>query len=164
MPGIQIREAREADLEAVREIYNHYVVTSTCTFQTEPEAPEERQAWLSGRGPAHPALVAEVEGAVVGWAAASPWKARCGYSATAEVSVYVRDGWHRRGVGRALLAELIHRCRAAGLHTLIGGACTEHPGSIALQESLGFVRVAHFHETGRKFGRWLDVVYLQKML
>ncbi len=159
-----IRTAAEADLDAVRSIYNHYVEASTCTFQTEADTAEERLAWFRGRGPLHPVVVAETDGEVVGWAAASPWKSRCGYALTAEVSVYVKEGMHRRGIGRALLAGLVERCRAAGLHTLIGGACTEQEASVALQAALGFERVAHFRETGRKFGRWLDVVYMQKML
>jgi phosphinothricin acetyltransferase len=164
MSHATVRPALETDMEAVRAIYNHYVVSSTCTFQTEPDTPEERLAWLRGRGPAHPVLVAESNGEVVGWAATSPWNPRRGYSLTAEVSVYVKDGLHRCGIGRRLLSGLIERARAAGVHSLIGGACTEHPGSIALQEALGFERVAHFRQTGRKFGRWLDVVYLQLLL
>jgi phosphinothricin acetyltransferase len=80
------------------------------------------------------------------------------------MSVYVRPDRHRRGVGRALALDLIGRARAAGHHTVLGGACTEHEGSIALQRSLGFEEVARFREVGRKFGRWLDVAYLQLML
>ena len=71
---------------------------------------------------------------------------------------------HRRGIGKTLLADLIARGRAVGLHTIIGGACTEQPPSLALQESLGFVRVAYFREVGYKFGRWLDVACMQLML
>ena len=162
--GVVVRLATEADLGAVREIYNHYVATSTCTFQVEAETEAERLAWFRERGPAHPVTVAELDGAVVGWAALSPWKSRCGYARSVEASVYVRHDCHRRGVGRALLADLIEQARAAGHHTVIGGACTEHPNSLGLQEALGFVRVAHFRETGHKFGRWLDVVYMQLML
>jgi L-amino acid N-acyltransferase YncA len=161
---VRIRLATAADLGAVRDIYNYYVATSTCTFAIEPETAEEREAWLRDRGPAHPAIVAEAEGAVVGWGALSPWKSRRGYSQSAEASVYIRHDMHRKGIGRVLLADLIARGRAAGLHTIIGGACTEHPASLALQEALGFVRVAYFREVGYKFGRWLDVAYLQLML
>lgn len=79
-------------------------------------------------------------------------------------TVYVRHDRHRRGVGRALVVDLIERGRAAGLHTLIGGACTEQDGSIALQRVIVFEPVACFREVGRKFGRWLDVTYLQLIL
>jgi phosphinothricin acetyltransferase len=78
--------------------------------------------------------------------------------------VYVRHDRHRRGLGRALAQDLIERAKAIGLHTIIGGACTEHEPSIALQRALGFTPVAHFREVGFKFGRWLDVAYLQLLL
>jgi phosphinothricin acetyltransferase len=159
-----IRPATADDLPAVNAIYNHYVATSTCTFQYDPETDADRHTWFADRTPAHPVVVAEAGGEVVGWAALSPWKSRVGYSHSVEMSVYVHHEHHRRGVGRALVADLVERARAAGHHTVIGGACTEHPASIALQEALGFVPVAHFRETGYKFGRWLDVVYFQLML
>ena len=161
---VLIRSAAEADLAAVRDIYNHYVAHSTCTFQVEPDTEAERLAWFRGRSAAHPVTVAELAGVVVGWAALSRWNARCAYAGTAEASVYVHPDHHRRGVGRALLADLIARARAAGLHTLIGGACTEQTGSLALQAALGFERVACFREVGFKFGRRLDVAYTQLML
>ena len=161
---VHIRPATADDLPAIREIFNHYVATSTCTFQIDPDTPAERAEWFRDRGPSHPATVAVIEGVVVGWAALSAWKARCAYAKSAEASVYVRHDLHRKGIGRALLTDLVARGRAAGLHTIIGGACTEQPASLALQESLGFVRVAHFREVGYKFGRWLDVAYLQLIL
>jgi L-amino acid N-acyltransferase YncA len=88
----------------------------------------------------------------------------CAYRFSAELSVYVRHDRHRRGVGRALVLDLLARARVAGHHTVLGGACTEQEGSIALQRALGFEPVALFREVGHKFGRWLDVAYLQLML
>ncbi|MBX9627755.1 MAG: GNAT family N-acetyltransferase [Gemmataceae bacterium] len=161
---LTIRPATADDLDAVNAIYNHYVATSTCTFQLDPDTAEERRAWFDGRSAAHPVTVAVAGGEVIGWAALSAWKARCAYARSAEASVYVRHDRHRRGVGRALLLDLLDRARAAGLHTVIGGACSEHPASLALQEAVGFERVAHFREVGHKFGRWLDVVYMQLVL
>ena len=161
---VVIRPATEADLAAIRDIYNHYVERSTCTFQIEPDTEAERLAWFRGRSPAHPVTVAEAGGEVVGWAALSPWKSRAAYARSVEASVYVRPDRHRRGVGRALLLDLIRRARELGHHALIGGACTEHPASVALQESLGVERVGCFREVGHKVGRWLDVVYLQLLL
>src|SRR5262249_35823021 len=125
----------------------------------------EQQRWFLQRSPAHPVTVAEDEhGAVIGWGSLSPWKPRAAYAHAAEASVYVRHDLRRRGVGRALLADLIERARAAGHHVLIGGACTEQHESMALQESLGMVRVALFCEVGFKLGRWLDVAYYQLIL
>jgi phosphinothricin acetyltransferase len=156
-----IRPAVEPDLPAIRDIYNHYVHTSTCTFQLEPDTVADRMAWFREHGEKHPVTVAEAGGEIIGWASLSPWHKRAGYARTVEASVYVRDGHHRRGVGKALLLDLLDRARDLGHHIVIGGACTEHPGSLALQESAGFERVACFREVGYKFGRWLDVVYLQ---
>jgi phosphinothricin acetyltransferase len=159
-----IRLATVADLEAIRAIFNYYVERSTCTFQIEPETAEERLEWFRGRSERHPVTVAVVERDVLGWAALSPWKARCAYAHSAEVSVYVHPDHHRRGVGRALLLDLIERGRCAGLHTLIGGACSEQTASLALQSALGFEPVGTFRAVGRKFDRWLDVAYMQFVL
>lgn len=161
---IAIRLATIADLGAIRDIYNYYVERSTCTFQLDPDTEAERLAWFRDRSSAHPVTVAELDGQVIGWAALSAWKSRCGYAHSVEASVYVHHDHHRRGIGRSLLLDLIERARALGHHTIIGGACAEQTGSVALQETLGFERVAHLREVGYKFGRWLDVVYLQYFL
>ncbi|HKA07987.1 MAG TPA: GNAT family N-acetyltransferase [Gemmataceae bacterium] len=162
--AIRVRPATEFDLPAVRDIYNFYVRTSTCTFQLEPVTDTERLAWFRAHGDKHPVTVAEVNGDVVGWGSLSRWKERAAYDRSVEASVYVAADQHRRGIGRALLLDLLDRARALGHHVVIGGACTEHPGSIALQESVGFVRVGCFREVGFKFGRWLDVLWLQMLL
>jgi phosphinothricin acetyltransferase len=159
-----IRLATADDLEAIRAIFNYYVERSTCTFQIELETAEERLAWFRDRSERHPVTVAVVGCDVLGWAALSPWKARCAYAHSAEASVYVHHEHHRRGVGRALLLELIERARSAGLHTIIGGACSEQSASLALQAALGFEPVGTFRAVGRKFDRWLDVTYLQLLL
>jgi phosphinothricin acetyltransferase len=161
---IDIRLATAGDLPAIRDIYNHYVLLSTCTFQLDPDSEQDRLTWFVNRGPAHPVTVAAAGGAVIGWGALSPWRPRAAYARSAEASVYVHHEHHRRGIGRALLADLIERARASGVHTILGVACTEHPASIALQEAFGFRRVGSLHEIGFKFGRWLDVAYLQLML
>jgi phosphinothricin acetyltransferase len=159
-----VRPATEADLPAIRDIYNHYVRTSTATFQLEPDTEADRLAWFRGRGNRHPVTVAEMGGEVVGWGSLSGWKERAAYARTVEASVYVRAGRERRGIGRRLLADLLDRASDLGHRVVIGGACTEHPASIALQEALGFAPVGTFRCTGYKFGRWLDVTYLQVVL
>lgn len=164
MPDFAIRPATANDLEAIRAIFNHFVARSTCTFQIESETAAEREEWFRDRSAAHPVTVAESEGVVIGWAALSPWKSRCAYAKSAEASVYVHHEHHRRGVGRALLLDLIERARAAGLHTVIGGACSEQQASLALQAALGFEHVGTFRQVGRKFDRWLDVTYMQLVL
>ena len=160
----RIRLAELADAEAIRNIYNHYVLNSTCTFQTQPESPEDRLTWLRNHGETHPVVVAEWNGEIVGWGSLSPWNSRCAYSRTVEASIYIHHDQHRKGIGLVLLEDLVARAKAAGHHTMIGGACTEQEASLGLQERLGFRRVALFREVGFKFGRWLDVAYAQLML
>jgi phosphinothricin acetyltransferase len=155
---------RETDLAAVNAIYNHYVVHSTCTYQLDPETDADRAAWFREHGTAHPLLTAERDGAVVGWASLSRFNPRCGYATTVENSVYVDHAWHRRGVGSALLAELIARARALGHHTIIAGIDGEQAPSIALHARFGFSTAGRLRHAGHKFGRWLDVVYMQLML
>lgn len=164
MSAVIIRLATEADLPAICEIYNHYVRTSTATFQLEPDTEAERLAWFRTRSENHPATVALIDAEVVGLGSVSAWKERAAYDRTVEASVYVREGYFHRGIGRALLADLVERARALGHRTIIGGACTEHPASIALQASLGFIPVGTFRAVGYKFGRCLDVTYLQLVL
>jgi phosphinothricin acetyltransferase len=161
---ISLRPATEADLHAISAIYNHYILTSTATYQYEPETIEDRRQWFAEHDEMHPAIVAEENGEIVGWGSLSEFRTRCGYRFTVEASVYVRHDCHRRGIGRAILSDLIERARKLGYHVLIGGASGDQTASLALQESLGFKRVAHFREIGWKFDRWLDVVFMQLML
>ncbi len=160
-----LRIATESDLPAISEIYNYYVLHSTCTYQLEPETLADRQAWFALHSPdKYPVIVAEIDGRVVGWGSLSRFHARAGYDPTVEASVYIHHDHHRQGLGKRLLVELIERARRAGFHTLIGGASADQAASVALQESLGFQRVGHLVEVGHKFGRWLDVIYLQLLL
>jgi phosphinothricin acetyltransferase len=160
-----LRLATEADLSAINEIYNYYVLCSTCTYQLEPETLEGRQAWFRAH-PAekYPVTVAEFDSQVIGWGSLSKFRDRAAYDGSVEASVYIRQDAHRRGIGRTLLTDLIQRARAIGFHTLIGGASADQTASVGLQESLGFQRVGRFKEVGYKFGQWLDVVFYQLML
>jgi phosphinothricin acetyltransferase len=161
---MDIRDATGDDLPAIDDIYHHFVRTSTCTFQLEPGTPEERAAWLAAHGSAHPATVAVDGGEVVGWGSLSRYHARAAYRFTVESSVYVRADRHGRGIGRALLVDLIERAVRAGHHAILASITAEQEPSIGLHRSLGFVEVGRFREIGYKFGRWLDVVYLQRTL
>jgi len=160
-----LRLATEADLPAINEIYNYYVDRSTCTYQLEPETLEARTAWFSNHSPnKYPVTVAELGGQVVGWGSLSKFRDRAAYDYSVEASTYIHHDFQRRGLGRLILSDLIERARAAGFHTLLGGTSADQAASLALQESLGFNRVAHFKEVGFKFGRRLDVVFMQLML
>jgi len=164
MNACSIRLATRDDAEAINNIQNHYVVNSTATFLTEPLTMKQRLAWLEGRSPTHPVTVAQIDGIVVGWGALGEFRSRPAYRYTTEFSVYVHPDRHRQGIGRALLADLTGRARSAGHHALVGGCCSESTSILALLEASGFSRVAHFPEVGRKFDRWLDVVFMQRLL
>jgi phosphinothricin acetyltransferase len=165
MSQSMLRLATVADLPAINDIYNYYVPRSTCTYQLEPETLEDRRDWFANHPPdKYPVTVAEIEGQVVGWGSLSKFRLRAAYAPTCEASVYIHHEHHRRGLGRTILVDLIGRARAAGFHSLIGGASADQTASIALQVALGFQEVAHLKEVGYKLGRWLDVVYLQLML
>lgn len=164
MSTCSIRLARRVDAEAINAIQNYYVVQSTATFHTEPLKLEERLAWLEKRSPAHPVTVAQTDEEIVGWGALEIFRGRPAYRHTAEFSVYVHHSRHQRGIGRAIVADLVTRARDLQYHALVGGCCSESTPIIALLETLGFERVAHFREVGRKFDRWLDVVFLELVL
>jgi L-amino acid N-acyltransferase len=164
MSELPIRLATAADLQVIDAIYNHYVLHSTCTYQTEPGTIEERQAWFAAHGPQYPVTVAQRGGEVIAWGSLTRFHARAAYRPTVENSVYVRHDLLGQGIGRRMLADLISRASSLGYHSIIAGVSADQLPSVKLHESAGFVKVAHLREVGRKFDRWLDVVYLQKML
>jgi L-amino acid N-acyltransferase len=164
MATLSIRLARPADLEAINDIYNHYVASSTCTYQLEPEPLDGRQRWFADHGPSHPVTVAVRDGQVLGWGSISPFHRRAAYARTVENSVYVRPELFRQGIGLAILRDLIDRAREAGHHTIIALIDGEQLPSVALHRKAGFAEAGRIREAGHKFGRWLDVVYMQLML
>ena len=161
---LTIRLATPDDLPAINAIYNHYVLHSTCTYQEEPSTPEERAAWFATHGLRHPVTVALRGGEVIAWGSLSRFHPRSAYGRTVENSVYVRHDLHRRGLGRVLLDDLIERGKSIGHRTILALIDFEQRGSIALHEKLGFIEVGRLREVGFKFGRWLDVIYMQRML
>jgi L-amino acid N-acyltransferase YncA len=164
MGDLRIRPATEGDLEAINTIYNHFVLHSTCTYQTEPEPLSGRRTWFEAHGRHHPITVAERDGQIVGWGSLSRFHPRSAYSRTVEDSLYVRHDMHGQGIGRALLIDLIARAKALGHHTIIGLISADQAHSIRLHETMGFTRAAYLREVGFKFDRWLDVAFLQLML
>jgi L-amino acid N-acyltransferase len=162
--AVTIRIARPADLPAINAIYNHYVACSTCTYQVEPSTDQERRQWYDAHDRLHPITVAEANGRVVGWGSLSRFHARAAFDRTVENSVYIHHEWHRKGIGRAILADLIQRARELGHHTVIAGISADQSASVELHRAFGFESVGHLKEVGFKFGRWLDLVYMQLML
>lgn len=162
-PGLPtVRPATRADVPAILEIYNHAVLHTTASYDLEPVSLESRLAWFDHKVQGGwPVLVTARDGVVTGWATFGPFREKPGYRFTAEHSVYVRHDCRGQGLGRALLLALIGEARGRGLHSLIGGVDAGNAGSLAFHEGLGFGRVAHFRQVGFKFGRWLDLVFLQ---
>jgi phosphinothricin acetyltransferase len=160
-----IREVEPADMAAVAAIYGHHVLTGFGTFEEMPPTAEDLAGRVAAvRALGLPYLVAEENG-VVGFAYASAFRPRAAYRFTAEDSVYVRRDAAGRGVGRALLAEVIERCAALGLRQLmaiIGDSGNE--ASIGLHRSLGFTQLGVGRRVGFKRGRWLDIVWMQRDL
>lgn len=164
MSQVHIRLASEADLPIINDIYNHYVLNSTCTYQMEPERMEDRVKWFAAHGPKHPVTVVEVEGKVLGWGSLSPFHRRAAYQNSVENSIYIHHEHRRKGLGAAILTDQIRRAREAGHHTILALIDSGQAGSVGLHERFGFARVAHLKQVGFKFGKWLDVVYMQLML
>jgi L-amino acid N-acyltransferase len=162
--AVAIRPAKDSDLTAINDIYNHYVLHSTCTYQEEPETIESRQRWFSHHGAGHPIIAAELNGNVVGWGSLSAYHMRSAYRRTVENSVYVHHEHHRCGIGSRLLQELIDRARTAGHRAIIAGIDSDQPGSVALHDRFQFQKVGHLKQVGFKFGRWLDVIYMELLL
>jgi L-amino acid N-acyltransferase len=158
------RLATVADAEAINAIYNYYVRNSAATFQVDDETTEERVEELRTRAENQPLIVLEVDRAIVGWGALSPFRSRCAYRDTVELTAYVRHDCHRQGFGRVIVQDLIERARSSGYHTLLAASCEESVGMIRLLESLGLKAAGRLREVGSKFGCRLDVVYLQLLL
>jgi L-amino acid N-acyltransferase len=159
-----IRKAAESDLNTINEIYNYYVLNSTCTFQTEIETMQDRRKWFQSHGKDYPIIVVEIEKEIIGWASLSPFHKRQAYRPTVENSIYLRNDHHKRGIGSLLLKELICLAKSIGYHSIIAVIAADQPGSIIIHEKFGFQKAEHLKEVGFKFNRRMDVVYSQLMI
>ncbi|QQM31479.1 N-acetyltransferase [Martelella lutilitoris] len=157
-----IRNAREADLPAILEIYNDAVLNSTAIWNDILVDLDNRKAWLEARAArGFPVLAAERDGAVIGYASYGDWRPFDGYRHTVEHSVYVHRDCRGGGAGRRLMEALLDHARENGVHAMIAAIEGENITSIALHERLGFFHVGRYPEVGTKFGRWLDLVTMQ---
>ncbi len=161
-----MRAATEADLQDILGIYNDVVRTSTAIYALEPSSLEERHAWLRDRAArGFPVLVAERAAAVVGFASFGDWRgAWGGYRYSVEHSVHVQAEARGSGIGSALLQALFPLALELGKHVMVGAIDASNARSIRFHQRHGFQKVAHFHEVGRKFDRWLDLVFVQRLL
>lgn len=159
-----IRPATRNDAAAICEIYNHYVLNTVISFETEAVSVDEMAARIDDTLQQFPWLVYEVDGRILGYAYASKWKVRKAYLHSVEGSVYLSQDSGGRGVGTRLYQALISELSRQSVHVVLGGIVLPNPGSVALHEKLGFVKVAHLPQIGRKFDQWLDVGYWQLIL
>jgi phosphinothricin acetyltransferase len=161
---MRLRLATVEDAEAIRQIYNVEVTTSTATFDLVPRSLEDQRAYLDARSGAHAVLVAVDGPAVIGFGSLSKWRDRPAYATTVEDSVYVHRDHHGKGVGKAILTDLVDTATNHGFHACMARIVGGHDASIALHRSCGFEVVGTEREVGRKFGKWLDVVLMERML
>ncbi len=177
-----IRRAAATDSEAIREIYNTEVTTSTATLDLVPRTPAEQSACMSAHDGVYPIVVAELGaddlgpvagagpdagpggGTICGFASLSPYRPRPGYATAVEDSIYVAKPHRGGGIGKALLNEAVVLARDHGFHSVVARVVAEQPASVALHRACGFELVGIEREIGRKFGRWLDVAILQRLL
>jgi L-amino acid N-acyltransferase YncA len=165
-PDLLIRPARQCDLPDILATYNEIIASSTAVYSLEPSSLAERAAWFAARtGAGYPVIVAEVERRVAGFASFAEFRgAWAGFRYSVEHSVHVRSGLRGLGIGTRLTAALFPLAAEMGKHVMIGGIDADNEVSIRMHARLGFERVAHLHEIGRKFGRWLDLVLMQRIL
>ena len=159
-----IRDATEADLPAILAIYNDVIATSSAVYTEAPSSLADRQTWFAARRASYFPVVVAVEDSVLGYASFTDFRPWPGYALSVEHSVYVARDARGRGIGAALVQRLIDDARALGKHVMIGGVDAGNAASIALHARLGFTEAGRLREVARKFGHWLDLVFMQRML
>jgi phosphinothricin acetyltransferase len=159
----EIRKAIYTDVPAITGIYNEAILTTTATFDTEPKTTAAQRKWFKTHGPKNPILVAVEGGKIIGWASLSEYSDRCAYSGTAELSVYVKEKFRNRGIGRKLMQAVLEEGKKAGLHTVISRIAGGNDVSIHLHRQFDFADIGTMKEVGNKFGQLLDVSLMQKM-
>ncbi|HEV7305873.1 N-acetyltransferase family protein [Ensifer sp.] len=161
-----IRAATETDLPVICEIYNDAVANTTAIWNETPVDVANRTAWLKARADiGYPVLVAvSKEGDVIGYASFGDWRPFDGYRHTVEHSVYVHKDRRGAGIGRALMVALIAEAERIGKHVMVAAIESENAASIRLHAQLGFVDTGRMREVGTKFGRWLDLTFMQLVL
>lgn len=162
---ITVRKATEADLPQILVIYNEIIANSTAVYYYEPHTLEMRKAWLLEREAlGFPVFVAEEDGELLGMSSIGPFRVPTAYKFSVENTVHVAANARGRGVGKLLMPPIIEAAKQLGMHTIIAGIDASNEVSLHLHKQFGFEEVAHFKEVGYKFGRWLDLKFLQLIL
>lgn len=158
MTNVTIRPVTVDDASAIVEIYNEYVLHTTISFETKEVSVDEMKRRINAYSSSYPYLVAELDGRLVGYCYAHPWKERAAYCRTWETTVYLLSSICSKGVGYRLMNELIEQCKSAGCHVLVACITGDNVNSCRFHERLGFSQVSRFPQVGFKFGRYLDVM------
>lgn len=163
--SIKIRQATNEDMPSVLEIVNYEIINTTAIWDYDLRTLSQQEAILHEKKEKDfPFLIAEKDGKIVGFGTYGTFRFKIGYRFTVEHSVYIHKDFHGNGIGSALITELIELAKKQKLHTMIGVIDSENLGSIAFHEKLGFRKVGHIKETGYKFDRWLDSIFMQILL
>jgi L-amino acid N-acyltransferase YncA len=158
---LTLRKATLDDLGQITEIHNDAIEKTTATFDTEPKTQEEQEKWFANHDASHPVLIAEQDGLIVAWASLSQWSDKCAYCDTAEISLYVKEEYRGKGIGKQLMKAIIQEGKTAGLHTVIARIAGSNKISADLCRSFGFQYIGTMREVGKKFGNFLDVHIMQ---
>lgn len=158
---LKIRPATKDDIPSITHIYNYAVLNTTATFDVEPKSTGEQEDWFNKHTDKYTIIVAVEDDTVVGWASLSPWSDRCAYGDTADIAVYIKEGFRGKGIGKKLVAELLKKGPENGLHTAIAKICSENEVSLNMFKKLGFEHIGTMKEVGYKFEKKLDVHLMQ---
>ena len=161
---VTIRDATGADVDAICAIHNQGIADRIATLDMTLRTAADTRAWLADRGPRHPVIVAQLDGAIVGWASLNRFNPRPAYDFVADFSVYIERARRGLGIGRQLLAQLVDRARGLGYHKMVLAALTLNHAGLALYTRAGFSRVGIYREQGQLEGRWVDVVIMEQLL
>lgn len=161
--AVEIRPAREDDLPALVDIFNHYVLNTHITFEVEPHTVESRRDWFEGfaQDGRYRLFVADNGGGIDGYCHSTRFRPKAAYETSVEATVYLKPGVEGRGLGRQLYARLFDVLRGEDVHRVYGGIAQPNEASNALHLKLGFREAGHFREVGRKFGRFYDVTWFE---
>jgi phosphinothricin acetyltransferase len=163
--SIIIRKAGFDDLPGILDIHNEILLNTTAIWEEKPEELSQRKAWMNARFEKDfPVLVAEDSGIIAAFASYGTWREHCGYFKTVEHTVHVHFNYRRHGLGSKLVSELIDIAKDQGRHVVLGGMSGDNEGSIAFHKRLGFRECGRMKEVGFKFGRKLDLVFMQKII
>lgn len=162
---ITTRDAVEQDVPEILAIYNDVIATSTAVYRDDPASLDDRLEWFNARrAQAYPILVAADDSGILGFASYGDFRSWPGYRFSVEHTVHIRADERGRGVGTMLMQALITRAIEQDKHVMIGGVDADNEPSLRFHERLGFLRAAHLRQVGFKFGRWLDLVFVQRIL